>query len=29
MVDGSVQTVGTDIDPEVWTEMGTRAGPAK
>jgi prepilin-type N-terminal cleavage/methylation domain-containing protein/prepilin-type processing-associated H-X9-DG protein len=29
MVDGSVDFVSTDIDVEVWTDMGTRAGPAK
>jgi type II secretory pathway pseudopilin PulG len=26
MVDSSVQTISTDIDAEVWTEMGTRDG---
>jgi prepilin-type processing-associated H-X9-DG protein len=29
MVDGSVQTVAADIDPDVWTHMGTRDGPPK
>ncbi len=27
MVDGSVQTVSADIDPDVWTNLGTRNGP--
>ena len=26
MVDGSVHTVASDIDPDVWTDMGTRNG---
>jgi prepilin-type N-terminal cleavage/methylation domain-containing protein/prepilin-type processing-associated H-X9-DG protein len=29
MVDGSVQTVSDDIDPDVWTDMGTRNGMPK
>jgi prepilin-type processing-associated H-X9-DG protein len=29
MVDGSVQLVDSSIDPDVWTDMGTRDGPAK
>jgi prepilin-type N-terminal cleavage/methylation domain-containing protein/prepilin-type processing-associated H-X9-DG protein len=29
MLDGSVQTVATDVDPDVWTNMGTRDGPPK
>jgi prepilin-type N-terminal cleavage/methylation domain-containing protein/prepilin-type processing-associated H-X9-DG protein len=29
MVDGSVQLVDASIDPDVWTDMGTRDGPAK
>jgi prepilin-type processing-associated H-X9-DG protein len=29
MVDGSVQTVSDSIDPDVWTNMGTRDGPPK
>lgn len=29
MVDGSVQLIASDIDPDVWTDMGTRAGPAR
>jgi prepilin-type N-terminal cleavage/methylation domain-containing protein/prepilin-type processing-associated H-X9-DG protein len=29
MVDGSVQSVEVDIDMDVWTDMGTRAGPPK
>jgi prepilin-type processing-associated H-X9-DG protein len=29
MVDGSVQSVTNDVDVDVWTDMGTRAGFAK
>jgi prepilin-type N-terminal cleavage/methylation domain-containing protein len=29
LVDGSVQTVASDIDKDVWTELGTRAGLPK
>jgi prepilin-type N-terminal cleavage/methylation domain-containing protein len=29
MVDGSVHTVAADIDPDVWTDMGTRDGLPK
>jgi prepilin-type N-terminal cleavage/methylation domain-containing protein/prepilin-type processing-associated H-X9-DG protein len=29
MSDGSVQTVAQEIDMDLWTDMGTRAGPAK
>ncbi len=29
MVDGSVQSIDSDIDMDVWTDMGTRAGPPK
>jgi prepilin-type N-terminal cleavage/methylation domain-containing protein/prepilin-type processing-associated H-X9-DG protein len=29
MADGSVTDVSPDIDMDVWTEMGTRAGPPK
>lgn len=29
MVDGSVQLIDSSIDPDVWTNMGTRDGPAK
>jgi len=29
MVDGSVHTIDTDIDMDVWTDMGTRDGLPK
>lgn len=29
MVDGSVQVIDSGIDPDVWTNMGTRDGPPK
>jgi prepilin-type processing-associated H-X9-DG protein len=29
LCDGSVQSVAVDIDPEVWTDMGTRDGTAE
>jgi hypothetical protein len=29
MVDGSVQLVESGIDVDVWTNLGTRDGPAK
>jgi prepilin-type processing-associated H-X9-DG protein len=29
MVDGSVQSISSSVDMDVWTDMGTRAGPAK
>ncbi len=29
MVDGSVQSVTNDVDMDVWTDMGTRAGLPK
>ena len=29
MVDGSVQSVGADVDMDVWTNMGTRDGLPK
>jgi len=29
MCDGSVQAYSDDVDPNVWTELGTRAGPPR
>jgi prepilin-type processing-associated H-X9-DG protein len=29
MVDGSVQTIASDIDMDIWTDMGTRKGLPK
>jgi prepilin-type N-terminal cleavage/methylation domain-containing protein/prepilin-type processing-associated H-X9-DG protein len=29
MLDGSVQTISSDVDVDVWTNMGTRDGPPK
>jgi hypothetical protein len=29
LVDGSVQTIASDIDKDAWTDFGTRAGLPK